>query len=1014
VILLVSFYVDPDSRRQAELLECLRRNSRNDLISEIHVFVEDPRGAGLAAIFTELADARIRLIAHERRATYSDLFTYANRHLAGWRVIIANADIYFDRSLARLDGYDLADRLLCLSRWDVQANGETHLFDFSASQDAWIFQAPLREFRADFHLGVLGCDNRLAWEAEHVGLTLSNPSRTIRANHLHLSEVRRYARQWLRGPTRAVTPEVLDNRWLWFVMPVLDGLGPMHQTLASLQSQPRSTCVLVDASGSDAVTEWAGEHAPNAVVVHVDSGSHPSVAELWNRGAAAADAVGVVGFLDATVTARDSLSQYVLEHVEPGIFLHRHGAAAFACTRSDFDRVHGFDPLFRDAAEACADLRSTMRPAGLAERRLPASLLSSGDNPRTATAAETRYRRAKSALRPHVDVSQLPGPVLREIHSAIGRQTPAALVPVASVVFREAMGYAVERLRTGVSSHTNITRPFVAIPQALDGLSFTQVVAYSVAPVEVEFVSPGRLYVLVGDDWDGQTVARTWLRDRGLREDLPSLRTEPGPGFEVWSLVGEVGDRFELPTQVMLVADRLERSPPPRPPAVTVGETIFALTSLSPSADAVAATRNAIRSWRSAGLAVRAFNHPSEIERLARVYDVEFVPVHETASTVFGRHVIPVNVMLDWATQQCAPVLLINSDITLDLAQWEMKRLRWLADGGLCYFIRYNHAGNPRNARREPYGIDAFLLHGRDAAYVSDSFLSMGEPFWDYWVPHVFASRNRPIASVEFPTAFHQQHQQRWSWDNWHRCALEFARATKEPAGDRSFEACLAMSLRVRQNFEARRTLLQRAPVTIRNWLQQTFSYRGPKTFLELGAHLGTDTQWLASLPDVTIYAFEPDPRNNQPPRPNVEMQRAAVADRDGRGSLILSQTGWGMPWTHSSSIKRPKNHLQRFPVTFGDTVEVELIALDTFRHHRALEQIDFIWADVQGAEAEMILGGRETLSRTRYLYTEFSDDEMYEQQPTLKHMLELLPDFRVVELWPDDVLLENRQLMLR
>ncbi len=326
MILLVSFYVDPDSRRQAELLECLRRNSRNDLISEIHVFVEDPRGAGLAAIFTELADARIRLIAHERRATYSDLFTYANRHLAGWRVIIANADIYFDRSLARLDGYDLADRLLCLSRWDVQANGETHLFDFSASQDAWIFQAPLREFRADFHLGVLGCDNRLAWEAEHVGLTLSNPSRTIRANHLHLSEVRRYARQWLRGPTRAVTPEVLDNRWLWFVMPVLDGLGPMHQTLASLQSQPRSTCVLVDASGSDAVTEWAGEHAPNAVVVHVDSGSHPSVAELWNRGAAAADAVGVVGFLDATVTARDSLSQYVLEHVEPGIFLHRHGA----------------------------------------------------------------------------------------------------------------------------------------------------------------------------------------------------------------------------------------------------------------------------------------------------------------------------------------------------------------------------------------------------------------------------------------------------------------------------------------------------------------------------------------------------------------------------------------------------------------------------------------------------------------------------------------------------------------
>ena len=40
--------------------------------------------------------------------TYGRLFRYANRELAGCRVVIANADIFFDRTLARLDGYDLA------------------------------------------------------------------------------------------------------------------------------------------------------------------------------------------------------------------------------------------------------------------------------------------------------------------------------------------------------------------------------------------------------------------------------------------------------------------------------------------------------------------------------------------------------------------------------------------------------------------------------------------------------------------------------------------------------------------------------------------------------------------------------------------------------------------------------------------------------------------------------------------------------------------------------------------
>ena len=160
----------------------------------------------------------------------------------------------------------------------------------------------------------------------------------------------------------------------------------------------------------------------------------------------------------------------------------------------------------------------------------------------------------------------------------------------------------------------------------------------------------------------------------------------------------------------------------------------------------------------------------------------------------------------------------------------------------------------------------------------------------------------------------------------------------------------------------------------------------------------------------MRIHSFEPDPRNHQVARVNVIPHRAAIADRDGRAPFILSQLGWGQEWTHSSSLKTPKNHLSRFPVTFGETIEVETLTLDSFHRKQGLGDIDFIWADIQGAEREMIRGGQECLARTRYLFTEYSDDELYEDQATLREILDMLPGFRVLELWPEDILLENRR----
>jgi hypothetical protein len=121
------------------------------------------------------------------------------------------------------------------------------------------------------------------------------------------------------------------------------------------------------------------------------------------------------------------------------------------------------------------------------------------------------------------------------------------------------MGYTIARLEPGASSHNNDLRPFAAVASSLVGLSYTQVVSCSSSPVEVQFLSDGKLYVLVGTDWAGGRVATAWLRDAARRETIPPLQTLRGTGFEVWSLIGQTGDRLTLPTQVMLVARQLDK-----------------------------------------------------------------------------------------------------------------------------------------------------------------------------------------------------------------------------------------------------------------------------------------------------------------------------------------------------------------------------------------------------------------------------------------------------------------------
>jgi 2-O-methyltransferase len=197
-------------------------------------------------------------------------------------------------------------------------------------------------------------------------------------------------------------------------------------------------------------------------------------------------------------------------------------------------------------------------------------------------------------------------------------------------------------------------------------------------------------------------------------------------------------------------------------------------------------------------------------------------------------------------------------------------------------------------------------------------------------------------------------------------------------------------------------------------------------TILEIGCNDGTHTLWFLEIfADPVVFCFEPDPRacarfrRALGDRANVQLSQLAISDIVGRipfhqsgGRQRSLEDGGVAEWDMSGSIRKPKNHLIYHPtITFDSTIDVETTTLDKWCEQQGVDVIDFLWMDVQGAEFDVFRGGANALKRTRFLYTEYSDREIYEGQGTLAQITDHLRDFEVVSTFPFDVLLANKTL---
>ena len=116
--------------------------------------------------------------------------------------------------------------------------------------------------------------------------------------------------------------------------------------------------------------------------------------------------------------------------------------------------------------------------------------------------------------------------------------------------------------------------------------------------------------------------------------------------------------------------------------------------------------------------------------------------------------------------------------------------------------------------------------------------------------------------------------------------------------------------------------------------------------------------------------------------------------------------------WSASSSLKQPKNHLKITPwVKFNSKILIKTQKLSTFCFKHNIKNIDFIWMDVQGAELDVIDGMEDFKKNIHYIYTEYSNDELYENQPKENQIIEALgKNWEIIYNFGQDILIKNNK----
>jgi FkbM family methyltransferase len=166
-------------------------------------------------------------------------------------------------------------------------------------------------------------------------------------------------------------------------------------------------------------------------------------------------------------------------------------------------------------------------------------------------------------------------------------------------------------------------------------------------------------------------------------------------------------------------------------------------------------------------------------------------------------------------------------------------------------------------------------------------------------------------------------------------------------------------------------------------------------TFVDVGANIGTTTVTaMCSHGFAHAVSCEPEPHNQQLLELNlvanglerdVEICRAAVADRDGTVELLVNKVRSGGHEVHYSGEPVPDDHKAHA------VIEVGQVALDSLASDGTLDpgNVSFLWIDAQGHEGHVLRGASSLTERGVPVVAEFFP-EMMDRHGGLGYFMEV------------------------
>jgi len=193
------------------------------------------------------------------------------------------------------------------------------------------------------------------------------------------------------------------------------------------------------------------------------------------------------------------------------------------------------------------------------------------------------------------------------------------------------------------------------------------------------------------------------------------------------------------------------------------------------------------------------------------------------------------------------------------------------------------------------------------------------------------------------------------------------------------------------------------------------------KTILELGSRDGEDAIKLAKFfTNAKVITFECNPEtysivvNNTQQYKNIIPYNLAVSDIDGE--IDFYQSIHGNPGSSSIFEKTGKyDHIENY---IQNKIRVKSTRIETILKTINVEQVDLVWADLQGAELKAFKGMGEYIKDVKCLLTEVEYQEMYKGQPLYEDIKLFLEKESFIEVyktsfygnfWGDAIFIKNK-----